>query len=190
MSYILPSVEYVENGIIKSANPYSFMLNERVVFLNTAVTEYSSNAIVAQLLALEKKDPTQDIDLYINSGGGIVTGGLAIYDTMNLINCKVNTVCLGQACSMGAFLLAAGTGKRYATKNSRVMIHQILGGANGQATDVEIQWHEMKRLKELLTTIMSNNSKLTYEVMLQECERDNFLVPEKALSYGLIDIIL
>ena len=190
MSYIIPSVEYVEQGIHKTSNPFSYMLNERVVFLYGDVNPISANAIVAQLLALAKKDENKDIDFYINSGGGHVTEGLAIYDTMLSLPCKVNTVCIGQACSMGAFLLAGGTGKRVATPNSRVMIHQVLGGTQGQATDIQIQAEETLRLKELLTQILSENSERTYDEMYAACERDNFLTPPKAVEFGLIDSVL
>ncbi|ELP5898490.1 ATP-dependent Clp protease proteolytic subunit [Vibrio vulnificus] len=190
MSYIIPSVEYVEQGIHKTANPFSYMLNERVVFLYGDVNPISANAIVAQLLALAKKDEKKDIDFYINSGGGHVTEGLAIYDTMLSLPCKVNTVCVGQACSMGAFLLAGGTGKRVATPNSRVMIHQVLGGTQGQATDIQIQAEETLRLKKLLTQILSENSERTYDEMYAACERDNFLTPPRAVEFGLIDSVL
>lgn len=190
MSYIIPSIEYVEQGVHKTSNPFSFMLNERVVFLYGAVNTISANTIVAQFLALAKKDKNADIDFYINSGGGAVTEGLAIYDTMLSLPCKVNTVCVGQACSMGAFLLAGGTGKRVATPNSRVMIHQVLGGTSGQATDILIQAEETLRLKELLTKILSENSDKSYEDMFEACERDNFLIPSRAVEFGLIDEVL
>ena len=190
MSYIIPSVEYVEQGIHKTSNPFSYMLNERVVFLYGDVNPISANAIVAQLLALAKKDENKDIDFYINSGGGHVTEGLAIYDTMLSLPCKVNTVCIGQACSMGAFLLAGGTGKRVATPNSRVMIHQVIGGTQGQATDIQIQAEETLRLKEVFTQILSENSERTYNEMYAACERDKFLTPPKAVEFGLIDSVL
>lgn len=190
MSYIIPHVEYVDQGVHKTSNPYSFLLNERVVFLYSDVNPYSANAIVAQLLALEKKSEHKEIDFYINSGGGHVTEGLAIYDTIQNPSCKVNTVCVGQACSMGAFLLAGGTGLRVATPNSRVMIHQILGGTSGQGTDIQIQAAETQRLKELLTGIMAENSAQSFDAMMNACERDNFLTPSAAKAFGLIDKVL
>lgn len=189
MSHFLPHVNYQHKGVHRSTDPFSFMLSHRAIFLSDGVSEFSSASLVAQLLSLDKQSK-KDIDLYINSPGGVVTAGLAIYDTMHLIKSKVNTICLGQACSMGAFLLAGGTGRRYITENSRVMIHQILGGASGQGTDVQIQAKEMERLKILLTGIIAKNSSSSYEEVYNACERDNFLTPEAALEFGLVDEII
>lgn len=188
--YFVPRVEYVEQGVHKSADPYSYLLNHRVVFLPTSVNPLSANAIVAQFLALEKQDPNKDIDFYINSGGGHVTEGLAMYDAMLSIKPKVNTVCLGQACSMGAFLLAGGTGKRVVTPHARVMIHQVLGGASGQTSDILIQAAETERMNNLLMDIMSKNSDRSFDEMKAACNRDNFMTPEMAVEFGLADEVL
>lgn len=189
MSHFLPHVNYQEGGSSRSADPFSYMLSHRAVFLSDGVDAFSSASVVAQLLALDKQS-NKDIDLYINSPGGVVTAGLAIYDTMHVIKSKVNTICLGQACSMGSFLLAGGTGRRCATEHSRVMIHQILGGAQGQGTDVQIQAREMERLKQLLTGMIAENCDKPFDYVLNACERDNFLTPESALEFGLIDEII
>lgn len=188
--YFVPRVEYVEQGVHKSADPYSFLLANRVVYLPASVNPLSANAIVAQFLALEKQDPNKDIDFYINSGGGHVTEGLAIYDAMLAIKPKVNTVCLGQACSMGAFLLAGGTGSRVVTPHARVMIHQVLGGASGQTSDIMIQAAETSRMNNLLMDIMSRNSNKTIEEMEIACNRDNFMTPKMAVEFGLADRVL
>ncbi|MCY9860953.1 ATP-dependent Clp protease proteolytic subunit [Vibrio coralliirubri] len=188
--YFVPRVEYVEQGVHKSADPYSFLLSQRVVYLPSSVNPVSANAIIAQFLALEKQDPNKDIDFYINSGGGHVTEGLAMYDAMLSIKPKVNTVCVGQACSMGAFLLAGGTGARVVTPNARVMIHQVSGGSGGQTSDILIQAAETQRLNDLLMDIMSKNSDRSFEEMKSACDRDKFLTPEMAVEFGLADRVL
>ena len=170
---------------------YSRLLKDRIVFIGSDIEDYSANLIIAQMLFLEAEDPDKDINVYINSPGGVVTSGLAIYDTMNVIRPSVSTICCGQAASMGAVLLAAGTkGKRLALPNARVMIHQPLGGAQGQATDIEIQAKEILGIKEKLNKILSTHTGQPYEKVCQDTERDNFMSASRALEYGLIDRIL
>ena len=170
---------------------YSRLLKERVIFLNGQVEDNMANLIVAQLLFLEAENPDEDINLYINSPGGVVTAGMAIYDTMQLIKSDVSTICLGDAASMGAFLLCSGTkGKRMALPNSRVMIHQPLGGAKGQATDIEIEAKEILRMKDMLIGIIAENSGQPIEKVKEDCERDHFLTAQQALEYGLIDKVI
>ena len=167
---------------------YSRMLRERVVFLIGEVNDISANAVVAQLLFLESENPDKDISLYINSPGGSVTAGMSIYDTMQFIKPDVSTLCLGQAASMGAFLLNAGAkGKRFALPNSRIMIHQPLGGFSGQASDIEIHAKEILRIKENLNSIMAKHSGQSVEKITEDTNRDNFLSAEEAQKYGLID---
>lgn len=167
---------------------YSRMLRERIVFLVGEVNEQSANLVVAQMLFLESEDPTKPINFYINSPGGSVSEGLAIYDTMNFISCPVHTLCLGMAASMGAFLLSSGErGHRLALPNSRIMIHQPLGGARGQASDIEIQAKEILFLKEKLNKIMANNAGKKYEEMVKATDRDNYLSALEAKDFGLID---
>ena len=169
---------------------YSRMLRERVVFLIGEVNDISANAVVAQLLFLESENPDKDISLYINSPGGSVTAGMSIYDTMQFIKPDVSTLCLGQAASMGAFLLNAGAkGKRFALPNSRIMIHQPLGGAQGQASDIKIQADHIIKTKHRLNTILAKNSGKPYEVVEKDTDRDNYLSAEEAKEYGLIDKI-
>lgn len=175
----------------RSYDIYSRLLKERIVFLNGQVEDNMANLIVAQLLFLEAEDPEKDIYLYINSPGGVVTAGLAIYDTMNFIKPDVATLCTGQACSMGAFLLSGGAkGKRFALPNARVMIHQPLGGARGQATDIQIQAQEILKLKEMLTRKMAEHSGQSFDKVAADTERDNFMSAEEAKEYGLIDKVL
>lgn len=175
----------------RSYDIYSRLLKERIIFLNGQVEDNMANLIVAQLLFLEAEDPEKDIYLYINSPGGVVTAGLAIYDTMNFIKPDVATLCTGQAASMGAFLLSAGAkGKRFALPHARIMIHQPLGGARGQATDIQIQAEEILRLKATLTRRMAEHSGQSYEKVLADTERDNFMSAEEAAEYGLIDKVL
>ena len=170
---------------------YSRMLRERVVFLIGEVNDISANAVVAQLLFLESENPDKDISLYINSPGGSVTAGMSIYDTMQFIKPDVSTLCLGQAASMGAFLLNAGAkGKRFALPNSRIMIHQPLGGFSGQASDIEIHAKEILRIKENLNSIMAKHSGQSVEKITEDTNRDNFLSAEEAQKYGLIDKVL
>lgn len=170
---------------------YSRLLKERIIFLVGQVEDYMANLIIAQLLFLESENPDKEIHLYINSPGGVVTAGLAIYDTMQFIKCDVSTMCIGQAASMGAFLLAGGTkGKRYALPNSRVMIHQPLGGFQGQATDVDIHAREILSMRERLNSLLAHHTGQPLEVIERDTERDYFLGPEAALEYGLVDAVL
>ncbi len=175
----------------RSFDIYSRLLKERVIFLTGQVEDHMANLIVAQLLFLESENPEKDIYIYINSPGGSVTAGLAIYDTMRYIKCDIATVCVGQAASMGAFLLSGGTkGKRYVLPNARVMIHQPLGGFQGQATDFEIHAKEILTIKEKLNRLMAEHAGKSYEDVVRDTERDNFLSAQQALDYGLVDHIL
>lgn len=170
---------------------YSRLLKDRIVFLGTEVDDEIANAIIAQVLFLESDDPDKEITLYINSPGGLVTAGLAIYDTMQYVRCPVATVCLGQAASMAAFLLCAGTpGMRRALPHSRIMIHQPLGGYRGQATDIEIHAREILALKHRLNEIMASHTGRTVEEIARDTERDNFMSAEKAREYGLVDHVI
>lgn len=175
----------------RSYDIYSRLLKDRIIFVSGEIEDNMANAIVAQLLFLDSQDSKKDIIIYINSPGGVVTSGLAIYDTIKHIKSDVSTVCVGQACSMGALLLTAGTkGKRYALPHSRVMIHQPLGGARGQVTDIQIQAREIEKIKEITSKILAESTGKTIEEIYKDIERDNFMSPEEALSYGLIDQIL
>lgn len=175
----------------RSYDIYSRLLNDRIVMLTDEVNDASASVIVAEFLYLEGQDPTKDINLYINSPGGSVTAGMAIYDTMQYIKCDVSTICMGMAASMGAFLLAAGAkGKRLALPNSEVMIHQPLGGAQGQATEIEIAAKHILRTKQKLNTILSERTGQPYEVVVADTERDNWMSAEEALKYGLIDKVI
>lgn len=170
---------------------FSRLLRERIIFLGSEIDDDVANSIVAQLLLLDSENPDKDIMLYINSPGGIITAGMAIYDTMKLIKADVSTICLGDAASMGAFLLSAGTkGKRLALPNARIMIHQPLGGAKGQATDIEIEAKEILRMKTMLSTLMAEHTGQTVEKIKQDTERDNFMTAKEALEYGLIDKVV
>ena len=170
---------------------YSRLLKDRIIFIGSEVEDYSANLVIAQMLFLEAEDPDKDINIYINSPGGVVTSGLAMYDTMQVIRPDISTICCGQAASMGAVLLTAGAkGKRLALPNARVMIHQPLGGSHGQATDIEIQTKEILGIKEKLNRILAKHSGQTYETICKDTERDNFMSAQKALEYGLIDRIL
>ena len=170
---------------------YSRLLKERVIFLVGGVDDHVANVIVAQLLFLEAENPEKDISLYINSPGGVVTAGMAIYDTMQYIKPDVSTICVGQACSMGALLLAAGAkGKRYALPNARVMIHQPSGGSQGQATDIEIQAREILALRQRLNEVLANHTGQSLDVIARDTERDNFKSAEAAREYGLVDEVL
>ena len=167
---------------------YSRLLKDRIIFLGSEIDDQIANAIVAQLLFLEAEDPNKDIIMYINSPGGVITSGMAIYDTMNYIKPDVQTVCIGQAASMGALLLSAGAkGKRYSLENSRIMIHQPLGGDKGQATDIEIQAKEILRMKDLTSKILSKNTNKSVDEIISATERDNFMSAEEAKEFGLID---
>ena len=190
MSILIPNVvERTSNGE-RGYDLYSRLLKDRIIFLADEITDQVANIVVAQLLFLEMDNPDADISLYINSPGGSITAGMAIYDTMNYIKCDVRTVCVGMAASMGAFLLMAGEkGKRLALPNSEVMIHQPLGGASGQATDVEIRAKWLLRTKEKMTRLMSEMTGQDQEKLRADCERDYFMTAEDALNYGIIDQI-
>ncbi len=175
----------------RSYDIYSRLLKDRIIFLGDEVNSQTANVIVAQMLFLESEDPGKDINFYINSPGGEITSGMAIYDTMNYIKCDVRTICVGMAASMGAFLLSGGTpGKRMALPNAEIMIHQPLGGTQGQATEIEIAAKHILRTKEKLTKIIADNCKKSYEEVLKDCERDNWKTAQEALEYGLIDEIV
>ena len=172
----------------RSFDIYSRLLEDRVVFLSGEINDDVANLVVAQLIYLESKDPTKDICLYINSPGGSVSAGLAIYDTMNYIRCDVSTICIGLAASMGAFLLSSGTkGKRFALPNSEIMIHQVLGGAQGQATDVEIQTKQLLKIKQKLNRLLAENVGRDIAEVERDTERDNYLSASEAKAYGIID---
>ena len=174
----------------RSYDIFSRLLNDRIIFLSDEVNDATASLIVAQLLFLEAQDPDKDICFYINSPGGSVTAGMAIYDTMNYIKCDVSTICIGMAASMGAFLLSAGAkGKRIALPNSEIMIHQPLGGAKGQATDIKIQAELILRTRDNLNRILAENTGRSVEEIARDTERDNFMTAEQALEYGLIDKI-
>ena len=174
----------------RSYDIYSRLLKDRIIFLGEEIDDHVASLVVAQLLFLEAEDPDKDICIYINSPGGSVTAGMAIYDTMNYIKCDVSTICIGLAASMGAFLLSSGAkGKRFALPNSEIMIHQPLGGASGQATDVMIRAKLLQDTKERLTKILAQNTGQDYEKVYQDTDRDNFMTAEEALKYGLIDKI-
>ncbi|MDE7197534.1 MAG: ATP-dependent Clp endopeptidase proteolytic subunit ClpP [Lachnospiraceae bacterium] len=175
----------------RSYDIYSRLLKERIIFLGEEVNDASASVIVAELLFLESEDPEKDISLYINSPGGVITAGMAIYDTMQFIKCDVSTVCIGMAASMGAFLLAGGTkGKRMALPNAEIMIHQPAGGAQGQATEIEITAKHILATKEKMARIMAQNTGQDFEVIMADTERDNWKSAEEALKYGLIDRII
>lgn len=175
----------------RSYDIYSRLLKDRIIFLGEEVTDVSASVIVAQLLFLEAEDPEKDIHLYINSPGGSVTAGMAIYDTMQYIKCDVSTICIGMAASMGAFLLAAGAkGKRMALPNSEIMIHQPSGGAQGQVTDIEIHAERLIRIKKHLNEILAERTGKTLEETIKATERDNFLSAQEALEYGIIDKVI
>ena len=175
----------------RSYDIFSRLLNDRIIFLSDEVNDTTASLIVAQLLFLEAQDPDKDICFYINSPGGSVTAGMAIYDTMNFIKCDVSTICIGMAASMGAFLLSAGTkGKRIALPNSEIMIHQPLGGAKGQASDIKIQAELILRTRDNLNRILAENTGRSIEEIARDTERDNFMTAQQALEYGLIDKIL
>jgi ATP-dependent Clp protease protease subunit len=175
----------------RSWDIYSRLLKDRIIFLGDPINDRVASVVIAQLLFLESEDPDKDIRLYINSPGGVVTAGLGIYDTMQYVRCEVATYCLGQAASMGAFLLAGGAkGKRFALPNARIMIHQPHGGASGQATDIEIQAREIIRLREMLNAIMSKHCGRSVDEILKDTDRDNFMSADEAKKYGLVDEVL
>ena len=190
MSLIPYVIEQTNRGE-RSYDIFSRLLNDRIILLNEEVNSASAGVVVAQLLYLEGQDPEKDISLYINSPGGMITDGMAIYDTMQYIKCDVSTICLGMAASMGAFLLAAGAkGKRFALPNSEIMIHQPSGGAQGQATDISIHANHILRVKEKLNQILSERTGQPLEVVKRDTERDNFMTAQEALEYGLIDKVI
>lgn len=175
----------------RSYDIFSRLLNDRVIFLSDQVNDTTASLVVAQMLFLEAQDPDKDISFYINSPGGSVSAGMAIYDTMNFIKCDVSTICIGMAASMGAFLLSAGAkGKRFALPHSEIMIHQPLGGAKGQATDIEIQAKQILRIKATLNEILAANTGKPLEIIEKDTDRDNYMTAQEALDYGLIDKIL
>jgi len=170
---------------------YSRLLKDRIIFLGEVIEEHLANLVVAQMLFLESEDPEKDINLYINSPGGSVTAGLGIYDTMQYIKCPVSTICVGQAASMAAVLLAAGTeGKRIALPNSRIMLHQPLGGVQGQATDIEIHAREIKNIRDRLNQIIAKHTNQDIEKVARDTDRDFFMSAEEALSYGIVDKVI
>jgi ATP-dependent Clp protease protease subunit len=190
MSYIPYVIEQTGRGE-RSYDIYSRLLKDRIIMLSGEVNDAVASSIVAQILFLEAQDPDKDIYFYINSPGGVVTAGLSMYDTMNYIKPDIVTICIGQAASMGAFLLSAGTkGKRYALPHARIMIHQPSGGAQGQSTDIQIQAQEIQRLKDMLNEIMAKNCGKKTKQLEKDTERDNFMSSKEALEYGLIDKVL
>ena len=190
MSLVPYVIEQTSRGE-RSYDIYSRLLKDRIIFFGEEVTDASASVAIAQLLFLEAEDPEKDIHLYINSPGGSVSAGLAIYDTMQYIKCDIETICIGMAASMGAFLLAGGTkGKRYALPNAEIMIHQPSGGAKGQATDIQIVAENILKTKERLNRILSENTGQPYEVVAADTERDNYMTAEEAKAYGLIDAVI
>jgi ATP-dependent Clp protease protease subunit len=188
---IIPMV--IESGARgeRAFDIYSLLLKERIIMLGTPINDQVANVIIAQLLYLEREDPEKDISLYINSPGGVISSGLAIYDTMQLIKPDVSTICMGMAASMGTVLLVAGSnGKRYALPNSTIHLHQPMGGAQGQATDIEIAAREILRLQDKLRYILSSHSKQSYEKIARDSDRDFYMSAEQALDYGIIDEVL
>ncbi len=190
IDYVPTVIESSSRGE-RSFDIFSRLLRERIIFLGSEIDDDVANSIVAQLLLLDSENPEKDIMLYINSPGGVITAGMAIYDTMKLIKADVSTICLGDAASMGAFLLSGGTkGKRLALPNARIMIHQPLGGAKGQATDIEIEAKEILRMKTMLNELMAEHTGQKVEKIKKDTERDNFMTAQEALEYGLIDRII
>ena len=190
-SYLIPMVVEKDGQHERSYDIFSRLLKSRIVFLGTAIDDNVANVIIAQLLYLQSDDATKPISMYINSPGGVVTAGMAVYDTIQFLKPPVNTFCIGQAASMGALLLTAGAkGGRFAMAHSRIMIHQPSGGAQGQATDIQIQADEIQRMKKELTHIIAHHSGQKYEKVLKDCERDKFMSAEEAKKYGLIDEII
>ena len=188
---LIPYVIEQTNRGERSYDIYSRLLKDRIIFLGEEVSDYSANVIVAQLLFLDAEDPDKDINLYINSPGGVVTAGMAIYDTMQFIKADVSTICIGHAASMGAFLLSGGAkGKRHALPNAEVMIHQPSGGARGQATDIHIAAEQILKTKRRLAEIMAANTGKDVEQIIADSERDNYMSAQEALEYGIIDSII
>ena len=190
MSLVPMVIEQTNRGE-RSFDIYSRLLNDRIIFLGEEINDVTASLVVAQLLYLEAQDPEKDISLYINSPGGSITSGMAIYDTMNFIKCDVSTICIGMAASMASFLLAAGTkGKRIALPNSEILIHQPLGGMQGQASDIKIHADRIIKIKENLNRIMAERCHKPLEQVMQDTERDNFMSAEEARAYGLIDRVI
>ena len=190
MSLVPMVIEQTSRGE-RSYDIYSRLLNDRIIFLGEEVNDVTASLVVAQLLYLESQDPDKEIQFYINSPGGSITAGMAIYDTMQYIKCDVSTLCIGMAASMGAFLLSAGTkGKRFALPNSEIMIHQPLGGYQGQATDIAIHAARMEKIKLNLNTILAENTGKPLEIIQRDTERDNFMSAKEACEYGLIDKVI
>ena len=188
---LVPTVIEQTNRGERAYDIYSRLLNERIIFLTDEINDVTSSLVIAQLLFLEAQDPDKDISLYINSPGGSVSAGLAIYDTMNFIKCDVSTICMGMAASMGAFLLSSGArGKRFALPNSEILIHQPLGGMQGQATDIKIHADHIIKTRARLNRILAENTGKPLETIERDTDRDNFLTAEEALEYGLIDRII
>ncbi len=187
---LIPTViDKTESGE-RAYDIYSRLLEDRIIFITGEITDQTADSVVAQLIFLEAKDSDKDISIYINSPGGSVSAGLAIYDTMNYVKCDINTICVGMAASMGAFLLSSGTkGKRFALPNSEIMIHQPLGGAQGQASDIVIVANHIQKTKEKMARILAENCGQPYEKVIEDTDRDNYLSAEEALQYGLIDKI-
>ncbi|TVQ91462.1 MAG: ATP-dependent Clp protease proteolytic subunit [Deltaproteobacteria bacterium] len=191
MTYFIPGVTEQHRGVERTVDIWTRLLQDRIIFLGTQVDDTVANAIVAQLLFLDSQDPEKDIYMYINSPGGSITAGLAIYDTMQYTRAPVSTICIGQAASMGAVLLAAGEpGKRRSLPHSRVLIHQPLGGARGQASDVEIQAREMLRMKSMLNEILAKHTGQPVDRIKNDTDRDNIMTPLQAVDYGLIDEVI
>ena len=190
MALVPVVVEQTSRGE-RSYDIYSRLLNDRIIFLSDEVNDVTASLVVAQLLYLEAQDPDRDIYLYINSPGGSITSGMAIYDTMNYIKCDVSTICVGMAASMGAFLLSSGTkGKRFALPNAEVMIHQPLGGMQGQATDIKIHADRIIKIKEKLNKLLSEQTGKPLDVIERDTERDNFMTADEACAYGLVDKVI
>ena len=190
MSVVPVVIEQTSRGE-RSFDIYSRLLKERIIFLGEEVNDVSANLVVAQLLFLESEDPSKDISLYINSPGGSISAGMAIYDTMQYIKCDVSTICVGMAASMGAFLLAGGTkGKRKALPNAEILIHQPLGGAQGQATEIEIAARHIIRTKERMNRLLAENTGKSYEDLVKDTDRDNWMTAQEAVEYGLIDSVV
>ena len=190
MSLVPMVIEQTSRGE-RSFDIYSRLLKDRIIFLGDEVNDVTASLVVAQMLFLEGEDPSKDINLYINSPGGSITAGMAIYDTMQYIKCGVSTICIGMAASMGAFLLSAGTkGKRFALPNSEIMIHQPLGGMQGQATDIKIHADRIIKIKHTLNTILSENTGKSLEIIEKDTDRDNFMSAMEAKEYGLIDEVI
>ena len=190
-SALVPTVIEQTNRGERAYDIFSRLLNDRIIFLSDEVNDATASLVVAQLLFLEAQDPDKDISFYINSPGGSVTAGMAIYDTMNFIKCDVSTICIGMAASMGAFLLSSGAkGKRLALPNSEIMIHQPLGGTQGQATDIKIHAEHILRTRDNLNSILAKNTGKPIDVVREACERDNFMSAEEAKAFGLIDKVI